>query len=123
MKVVNRQPGRTSPMLSPTQIRWLGALIVCAQLPQAPHLPWWIAVFGLLLVALRFALLRRDRQRPDGPPARCSGPLMIATPVPERIRSRHARTEADIETLPCEFLQRLARDLHIRQGQELVACV
>ena len=56
--------------LDARQTGWLGALIVCAQLPQAPHLPLWIAAFGLALVGLRFALMRRDRQRPDAPPAR-----------------------------------------------------
>jgi len=59
-----------SPRLTATQIRWLGALLLLAQLPQAPHLPLWIAAFGMLLVGLRFALLRRDRLRPDAPPAR-----------------------------------------------------
>jgi hypothetical protein len=59
-----------SPRLTATQIRWLGALLVLAQLPQAPHLPLWIAAFGMLLVGLRFELLRRDRLRPEAPPAR-----------------------------------------------------
>ncbi|HET9337863.1 MAG TPA: DUF3488 and transglutaminase-like domain-containing protein [Casimicrobiaceae bacterium] len=61
---------RTTAPLGVVQIRWLGALLVCAQLPQAPHLPLWIAAFGLALVGLRFVLLRRDRLRPDAPPAR-----------------------------------------------------
>ncbi|CAG1003236.1 Protein-glutamine gamma-glutamyltransferase [Burkholderiales bacterium] len=65
-----RRARTSSPPLSATQIRWLGALLVCAQLPQAPHLPLWVAAFGLLLVGLRLALLRRDRARPDAPPAR-----------------------------------------------------
>jgi hypothetical protein len=65
-----RRARPASPPLDATQVRWLGALIVCAQLPQAPHLPLWIAAFGLLLVGLRFTLLRRDRLRPDTPPAR-----------------------------------------------------
>jgi len=65
-----RRARSASPLLDTTQVRWLGALIVCAQLPQAPHLPLWIAAFGPLLVGLRFALLRRDRLRPDAPPAR-----------------------------------------------------
>jgi len=65
-----RRMRAASPQLDATQIHWLGALIVCAQLPQAPHMPLWVAAFGLLLVGLRFALLRRDRQRPETPPAR-----------------------------------------------------
>ena len=65
-----RRDTRASPGLTPVQIRWLGALIVCAQLPQAPHLPLWIAAYGLAIVGLRFLLLRRDPLRPDAPPAR-----------------------------------------------------
>ena len=69
--IASRTRERDAPAsLSVVQIRWLGVLLVCAQLPQAPHLPLWIAAFGMLLVALRFALLRRDRLRPDVPPAR-----------------------------------------------------
>ena len=71
--LAKRAAGRArsaSPPLDATQVRWLGALILCAQLPQAPHLPLWIAAYGLLLVGLRFALLRRDGLRPDTPPAR-----------------------------------------------------
>jgi protein-glutamine gamma-glutamyltransferase len=56
--------------LSPLQIRWLGALLLAAQVPQAVHLPIWIALFGAMLVAVRFALLRRDRSRPTAKPAR-----------------------------------------------------
>ncbi len=56
-----------SPALTPRQIRWIGALIVCAQLPEAPFLPLWIAAFGIGLVALRLVLLRRDRVRPGAP--------------------------------------------------------
>ncbi|MFO1283098.1 MAG: DUF3488 and transglutaminase-like domain-containing protein [Burkholderiales bacterium] len=65
-----RRVADASPLLVPTQIRWLGALIVCTQLPQAPHLPLWIAVYGLAIVGLRFLLTRRDRLRPEAPPAR-----------------------------------------------------
>ena len=52
------------------QLRILGALLLAAQLPQAPHLPIWIAITGIVLVALRLALLRSDRLRPDAPPGR-----------------------------------------------------
>jgi transglutaminase-like putative cysteine protease len=61
--------GAVSP-LKPPQIRWLGALLLAAQMPQAVHLPLWVALFGAMLVALRFALLRRDRVRPAAQPAR-----------------------------------------------------
>jgi transglutaminase-like putative cysteine protease len=56
--------------LTPLQIRWLGALLLAAQVPQAVHLPIWVALFGAMLVALRFALLRRDRSRAAARPAR-----------------------------------------------------
>jgi transglutaminase-like putative cysteine protease len=60
--------GRT-PLL-PVQLRILGALLLAAQLPQAPHLPIWIAITGIALVVLRLLLLRGDRLRPDAPPGR-----------------------------------------------------
>ena len=37
-------------MLTSAQIGWLGALLLAAQLPQAPHLPIWVAATGILLV-------------------------------------------------------------------------
>jgi len=59
-----------SPLLTPVQIGSLGVLLVAAQLPQAVHLPIWVALFGVALVVLRFVLLRRDRARPSATPAR-----------------------------------------------------
>lgn len=56
--------------LAPAQIRILGALLLAAQLPQAPHLPIWVALTGIALVAVRMLLLRSDRLRPGAPPAR-----------------------------------------------------
>ena len=41
-------------LLAPVQITDLGVLLVAAQLPQAVHLPVWVAVFGFALVVLRF---------------------------------------------------------------------
>jgi transglutaminase-like putative cysteine protease len=64
-----RNEGAVTP-LKPLQIRWLGALLLAAQVPQAVHLPIWVALFGAMLVAVRFELLRRDRQRPSALPAR-----------------------------------------------------
>jgi protein-glutamine gamma-glutamyltransferase len=57
-------------LLAPAQIGSLGVLLVAAQLPQAVHLPIWVAAFGFALVLLRFVLLRRDRARPLATPAR-----------------------------------------------------
>ena len=57
-------------LLSSSQIGWLGALLLAAQLPQAPHLPIWIASTGFLLVVVRMVVLRQDRQRPQAPPPR-----------------------------------------------------
>ena len=56
--------------LTSAQIGWLGALLLSAQLPQAPHLPIWVAVTGVLLVIVRLVVLRQDRQRPLAPPPR-----------------------------------------------------
>src|SRR5689334_19621532 len=64
------QRASTDPALTPAQIQSLGILLVAAQLPQAVHLPIWVALFGIALVALRFVLLRRDRLRPAATPAR-----------------------------------------------------
>ena len=49
--------------LSPSQVRWLGALLIAALLPQMPYVPAWVAGAGMMLVGLRFALLARDRLR------------------------------------------------------------
>ncbi len=57
-------------LLTPRQITNLGVLLVAAQLPQAVHLPIWVAVFGFALVVLRLVLVRRDRRRPRATPAR-----------------------------------------------------
>ena len=65
-----RAKAALSPTLTPAQIASLGVLLVAAQLPQAVHLPIWVALFGFALVVLRFVLLRRDRARPLATPAR-----------------------------------------------------
>lgn len=69
----SRWAGRTAPptrTLGTRELRWLGVLLVAAQLPQAPHLPIWVAVAGLALVLVRVAILRTDPWRPQAPPAR-----------------------------------------------------
>jgi transglutaminase-like putative cysteine protease len=66
----SRASADVSPPLTPAQIANLGVLLVAAQLPQAMHLPIWVALFGFALVVLRFMLLRRDRARPLATPAR-----------------------------------------------------
>ena len=65
-----RDTAPSRDLLTPLQFRCLGALLIAAQLPQIPHLPIWVAVTGIMLVGLRIALLRRDRLRPQNPPAR-----------------------------------------------------
>ncbi len=64
-----RDAARIVP-LTASQTGCIGALLLAAQIPQAPHLPIWVAAAGVLLVVLRLALLRRDRARPLVPPAR-----------------------------------------------------
>jgi transglutaminase-like putative cysteine protease len=59
-----------APTLSLSQIRWIGLLLFAAQLPQAPFLPAWIAVFGVTLVALRMWFATRDSRRPHATPTR-----------------------------------------------------
>ena len=54
---------RSAPLqqrLGPAHIRWIGALLIAVQLPQASVLPIWAAAFGIMLVVLRLVLLRRD---------------------------------------------------------------
>lgn len=65
-----RHPPAPQALLGTRELRWLGALLVAAQLPQAPHLPIWAAVAGLMLALVRIALLRNDPWRPHAPPAR-----------------------------------------------------
>jgi transglutaminase-like putative cysteine protease len=65
-----RAEAARAPLLQPSQIASLGILLVAAQLPQALHVPIWVAAFGFALVALRFVLLRRDRARPLAAPSR-----------------------------------------------------
>lgn len=60
----------TTRVLGRRELRWVGALLVAAQLPQAPHLPIWVALAGLALVLVRIVLLRDDPWRPQAPPAR-----------------------------------------------------
>jgi len=63
-------PARASPPLAPSQIRWLGTLLLAAQVPLLSFVPLWVAGFGAMLVALRFFLLHRDRLRAGALPAR-----------------------------------------------------
>ena len=52
--------------LSPPQVVNLGILLALAQLPLAPNVPPWVALVGLGLVAVRFALVWRERRRAGG---------------------------------------------------------
>ena len=56
--------------LAPDQVRWLGALLLAAQLPHLPSLPAWVAASGALLVAMRLVLLSRERIETGAPPLR-----------------------------------------------------
>ena len=61
---------RTVATLTPLQIRWLGALLLAAHVPQIPNVPIWVATAGLSLIGVRLWLLSRDRMRPDAAAAR-----------------------------------------------------
>ncbi len=64
MKRAKRVPVRA--LLDSTQMRWLGALLLAGQLPQAHHLPFWTSLIGVGLVVFRLwlqklPLAERDR--------------------------------------------------------------
>jgi protein-glutamine gamma-glutamyltransferase len=61
---------RSASSLTTLQIKWLGAMLIAAQVPQVPNIPIWVAMFGLALVGVRLWLLTRDRSRSDGAAAR-----------------------------------------------------
>ena len=61
---------RVAPALTPRDVRWLGALLLAAQVPLLPDVPIWVAVLGIALVGIRLWLLSRDRARPDAAIAR-----------------------------------------------------
>ena len=42
--------GKRVVTLSPSQIRWLGALLLSTQLPMIAYVPLWVACLGTLLV-------------------------------------------------------------------------
>jgi transglutaminase-like putative cysteine protease len=70
-RIGHRSSSRALPtLLAPRQTHWLGTLLLAVQLPQAPHLPIWVALLGIMLVVLRILLLRTDRARPQAAPAR-----------------------------------------------------
>ena len=57
MGLLQRRPGansqpaaRARTLLTPLQVRALGALLIAAQLPHAAHLPIWVAAAGIVLV-------------------------------------------------------------------------
>ena len=76
-------PGRPAPAfpLSPDQMRWLGLLLVAAQLPLAGTVPGWAAAFGVALVGVRFVLLRREGFRSSGPTVMASPLLLLAAAI------------------------------------------
>lgn len=66
-----RKPDAVAPLpLTPLHLRWLAALLLAAQIPQAVHLPIWVAGLGIALVALRMLLLRGAPDRHGAAAAR-----------------------------------------------------
>ncbi|MEO9135060.1 MAG: DUF3488 and transglutaminase-like domain-containing protein [Casimicrobiaceae bacterium] len=68
-----------SRLLAPSQIASLGILLLAAQLPQAVHLPIWVALLGIALIALRLVFLRRNRTHPLAKPARIPSWVLALT--------------------------------------------
>src|SRR5262252_5102574 len=61
-------PGKRVVTLSPSQIRWLGALLLSTQLPMIAYVPLWVACLGTALVGLRFLLVARSVRNRDPAP-------------------------------------------------------
>ena len=61
-------PGRRVVTLSPSQIRWLGALLLATQLPMLGYVPAWVACLGTMLVGLRFLLVAHSVKHRDPAP-------------------------------------------------------
>ena len=49
LRSIARSQRAQGPLLTPAQMTSLGVLLVAAQIPQAVHLPIWVAAFGLAL--------------------------------------------------------------------------
>jgi transglutaminase-like putative cysteine protease len=60
--------GKRVVTLSPSQIRWLGALLLSTQLPMIAYVPLWVALLGTALVGLRFLLVARSVKNRDPAP-------------------------------------------------------
>ena len=50
------KPRALAPPLSQLQLRWIAALLACAQLPLIPHMPTWIVALGSGLVVARVVM-------------------------------------------------------------------
>ena len=76
---------RRAESLTAGQLRWLGALLLAAQLPLVAFVPIWIACLGVVLVALRFVQINRRANHPGPPPAALAswmlGLLAIVTAI------------------------------------------
>ncbi len=87
-----RAPGRRVVTLSPSQLRWLGALLLATQLPMLGYVPVWVACLGTLLVALRFLLVARSVKNRD--PAPEIDPLVGARAARARDRAWRSATRS-----------------------------
>jgi protein-glutamine gamma-glutamyltransferase len=63
LRFFSLKSARATDPLSAYQVRWLGALLVAAMLPQALHLPVAIALLGLILIGLRLAVTWKPHVR------------------------------------------------------------
>jgi transglutaminase-like putative cysteine protease len=80
-KAAREKTRRGAAPLASAHVVSLGVLLVCAQLPQAMHIPRWVALVGLALVALRIVLMRRNRARPLAPPTRIPSPALALVAI------------------------------------------
>jgi len=82
--------GKRVVTLSPSQIRWLGALLLSTQLPMIAYVPLWVACLGTLLVGLRFVLVARSVRSRDPAPQTIRSWILGLLAVVTAIAIRHS---------------------------------
>ena len=70
LRLGRRRAPASGDALTAQQLRWLGVMLLAAQLPHLPFIPIWVALFGIAIVCIRLWLLARERLRPERAAAR-----------------------------------------------------